>query len=214
MTRCIRVGMQRKPKGAAVERFSGNWHRTEGAPLVHGLVSALMPRAGSLLVARPVLPSELGDRAWDIWEPLIAIADEAGGRWPDRARAACLHFATGSQRRSELTLPELVIRDVFTLYEEFKATDMKSDVVQMGPHDGPPLVDDEHVSSQALVVAMCQRDEWPYGDLRRGFNVHRLARILEPFEIKPTKFRHKGTAAQARGYRWADFQTEWSKLSD
>jgi len=122
LTRCIRVGMERKPRGAAVERFSGNWHRAEGGALRTRLAGALAPHAGALSIARPVLPEGLGDRAWDIWEPLIAIADAAGGAWPDRARAACLHFATGRRRRSEMTLAELLIRDLRTLCDEFAAT--------------------------------------------------------------------------------------------
>jgi hypothetical protein len=39
--------------------------------------------------------SEAGDRAPDAWEPLIAIADVAGGDWPTRARSAALALALG-----------------------------------------------------------------------------------------------------------------------
>ncbi len=38
--------------------------------------------------ARPVLPEELHDRAQDNFEPLLAIADAAGGDWPRLARDA------------------------------------------------------------------------------------------------------------------------------
>jgi hypothetical protein len=38
--------------------------------------------------ARPSLPGALSDRQQDICEPLLAIADMAGGDWPERARAA------------------------------------------------------------------------------------------------------------------------------
>jgi hypothetical protein len=36
------------------------------------------------------LPSGLNDRAGEIWEPLLALADLAGGAWPGRAREAAL----------------------------------------------------------------------------------------------------------------------------
>ncbi len=36
---------------------------------------------------------ELNDRARDAWEPLIAIADIAGGHWPERARKAAVTLA-------------------------------------------------------------------------------------------------------------------------
>jgi len=43
--------------------------------------------------ARPVLPSELNDRAQDNWEALLAIADIAGGDWPLVARKTALKIS-------------------------------------------------------------------------------------------------------------------------
>lgn len=45
-------------------------------------VQAYVPDAG----LTPVMPVE--DRAADTWEPLVAVADLAGGAWPEAARAA------------------------------------------------------------------------------------------------------------------------------
>jgi putative DNA primase/helicase len=41
----------------------------------------------------PDVPNELNDRARDAWEPLITIADIAGGEWPERARKAATTLA-------------------------------------------------------------------------------------------------------------------------
>ena len=54
----------------------------------------LEPQIEELRRARRELPDELDDRAQDIWEPLLAIADLAGGDWPTRART------TGGSRTS------------------------------------------------------------------------------------------------------------------
>ena len=43
--------------------------------------------------ARPHLPEALNDRAQDNWEALLAIADVAGGKWPELARTAALKLA-------------------------------------------------------------------------------------------------------------------------
>jgi len=43
--------------------------------------------------AEPEIPEGIEGRAEQIWEPLLAIADAAGGEWPERARAACLELA-------------------------------------------------------------------------------------------------------------------------
>ena len=39
-------------------------------------------------------PEGLSDRAEDSWEPLLIIAEAAGGRWPERARAATQALST------------------------------------------------------------------------------------------------------------------------
>ena len=44
----------------------------------------------ALAAARPTLPRGLNDRQADCWEPLLAIADLAGGDWPEVAREAVL----------------------------------------------------------------------------------------------------------------------------
>lgn len=43
--------------------------------------------------SRPELPSVLNDRAQDNWEPLLAIADVAGGNWPNMARHAAIKLS-------------------------------------------------------------------------------------------------------------------------
>ncbi len=43
---------------------------------------------------RPDLPHALNDREQDIWEPLLTIADVAGGDWPNRARTAALKLSS------------------------------------------------------------------------------------------------------------------------
>src|SRR3990172_8120877 len=67
--------------------------------------------------ARPVLPDALDDRAADGWEPLLGIADQAGGDWPARARQAALALSTGESREDESFGIQL-LRDVRTIYEE------------------------------------------------------------------------------------------------
>ncbi len=42
---------------------------------------------------QPVMPDEVDGRPEQIWEPLVAVADAAGGEWPERARAACVELA-------------------------------------------------------------------------------------------------------------------------
>src|SRR5437667_12540418 len=49
--------------------------------------------------ARPEIPARLNDRAADIWEPLLALADLAGGEWLELDRQAAAAI-TGDQHDS------------------------------------------------------------------------------------------------------------------
>lgn len=60
------------------------------ASLIHSaLVSWTATVRDTLRAAQPDLPPHLINRAVDVWLPLIAVADTAGGEWPERARKAC-----------------------------------------------------------------------------------------------------------------------------
>ncbi len=41
------------------------------------------------------------DRAADTWEPLVIVADLAGGPWPDRARQACARMVAAETQAEE-----------------------------------------------------------------------------------------------------------------
>ena len=69
----------------------------------------------SLRNARPVIPDALGDRAADICEPLLAIADLAGGEWPGMARAALVELCAAGDVADESIVIKLLaaIREIF-----------------------------------------------------------------------------------------------------
>ena len=92
MDRAIVIRMRRRAPGEKVTPFRT---RRDGPALaaLHSRLAQLGSRSHleELKEAVPVMPVE--DRAADTWEPLIAVADLAGGDWPERARAACLAMA-------------------------------------------------------------------------------------------------------------------------
>lgn len=48
---------------------------------------------GQVASAQPDMPEGLAGRPEQIWEPLLAVAEAAGGTWPARAYAACSELA-------------------------------------------------------------------------------------------------------------------------
>ena len=51
------------------------------------------------------------DRAADTWEPLIAVADAAGGHWPDTARTAVLTMTGGNESPAQVSLKVRLLMD-------------------------------------------------------------------------------------------------------
>jgi uncharacterized protein DUF3631 len=88
--RAIPIRLKRRAPGETVERF----RRRDVAPEAESIRDPIAEWAEAhidvLGAARPELPAELDDRAADTWEPLLAIADLAGGDWPIRARQAAV----------------------------------------------------------------------------------------------------------------------------
>jgi len=97
LTRCLRVRMVRGEDGYRPPR----WDR-EASYVASKISERLSAWAGQELGRLeddvPDVPDGVGNRQAELWEPLLAVADAAGGRWPDAARAACEELtATGGQ---------------------------------------------------------------------------------------------------------------------
>ena len=94
--RSIVIPMRRRRPGESVKR----WRINYAAGLVDYARSADWWAETHMVTLResdPELPNGLGDRARDNWRPLIAIADLAGGDWPDLARAAAISLTPGEE---------------------------------------------------------------------------------------------------------------------
>ena len=89
MSRCIKIRVKRAPDGYQHPRFDEDAR----AAFAHGneklagwMAQEVRDGIGK---AVPEMPEGLGNRPADLWEPLLAVADAAGGSWPDWARQAC-----------------------------------------------------------------------------------------------------------------------------
>ncbi|MFJ7900480.1 DUF3631 domain-containing protein [Streptomyces sp. NPDC096198] len=87
MDRSVVIRMRRRAPGEKVAAF----RTVRDTPALHALRDRLTAWLGPLHVrameSEPTMPVE--DRAADTWEPLVVVADLAGGVWPARARTAC-----------------------------------------------------------------------------------------------------------------------------
>lgn len=139
--------------------------------------------------AVPDMPSELNDRQRDVCEPLVAIADCAGGEWPDRARQGLITLLTSRYRRDD--------SQAVTLLADIK--------VCFDKHDKPQM------RSKSLVDALVMQEDSPWRESNKGGRMSPagLARRLAPFDIEPRDIRFEYCIF--KGYRRRDFEDAWAR---
>ena len=138
-----------------------------------------------LRVAEPVLPDTLNDRAQDVWEPLLAIADLAGGAWPELAVEAAKALA-GSLEDDDIGVE--LLSDIRDLLETL-------------------LPGDDFVATTVLLEHLVALDDRPWATWRKAeqpLTSHGLRRLLQPFGIRPDRDTVGG--AKVRGYRRDAFE--------
>lgn len=86
--RSVRIALRRRLATEVVERFTRKDEPEAEALRVRCEAWATEVVLANLTDMDPDVPLQLSDRAQDNWRPLIAIADLAGGDWPDKAREA------------------------------------------------------------------------------------------------------------------------------
>ena len=133
--------------------------------------------------ARPALPEALHDRAADNWEPLLAIADIAGGAWHARARKAALALS-GAQADAKSTNQEL-LEDIQAIFSATKK---------------------DRIATSALIGALCGDDEKRWSTYNRGKPItpKQVAQRLHGFGVISKTIRIDRYET-AKGYLLADF---------
>ena len=150
-----------------------------------------------LAAADPETPPQLNDRAADAWSPLLAIADTAGGVWPERARRAAIRLCGEETSETVETLLLADIRDVFE--KKRKATQKFAD----------------RISSQDLMAFLVDREDRPWAEINKGRPLTKasLAARLRPFRISPgtIRFGDEQDAPTAKGYYRKAFEDVFAR---
>jgi hypothetical protein len=184
--RAVPLRLERRTRDEHVERFRRRDVEEEGLSLRDRLADWLDPRIEHLTDARPALPDELDDRAADSWEPLLAIADLAGGDWPARARGAAVALSTGEEREDD-SLTARLLRDIH------------------GAFNG-----DTRLATAELLQRLHEVQESPWGEYYgKPLSAHGLSRLLKPYRIKTMPVRHEGEVV--RGYKVEQFEDAFAR---
>ena len=182
--RSLPIRLKRRAPNEPLERFRMRDAESEAKELRAQAEEFAAAYLEELAAARPELPDELDDRAQDACEPLVAIADCAGGSWPVRARTAFVALRGQEQEADELSLGIRLLADIRQVF---------------GSEESPPL------STEALLEALAAIEEAPWGDFYGArLTPRRLARLLRPYGIRPRDVRVDDKAL--KGYRQVDFR--------
>lgn len=175
--RAIAVPMVRKKASEKVERLRMD-RLSPFEELRRRVLRWAIDSREVLAQADPEVPDELNDRAADNWRALVAIADAAGGDWPALTRQAALE--TSSTEGDDLSARVWLLEDLRSLFER-EGTDK--------------------LFSREIVAKLIEMEERPWPEWKAGkpLTVRQLARLLQPFGIKPRQVRIDATTA--KGYR-------------
>jgi hypothetical protein len=192
MTRSVIIRMRRRAPAEPVEPFRSRQHDGEGHELRDAL-AAWAERVGpSTGASWPALPDGIVDRPSEIWEPLIAVADAAGGHWATTARDACVSLCkVALDRRASLGVR--LLGDLRTIFGNHAA--LHTETILADLHRG----EDAGLAPDA-----------PWADLHgKPINVRQLASLLRPYGVSPTKVKVLGRSLQ--GYRREQLWDAWQR---
>ncbi len=185
--RSVDVRMDRKSKVQRLRRARRAVIRKEGHELARKAARWARDNVAGLRDVLPALPEALDDRAQDIWEPLLAIAEAVGGAWVGKAQAAA-EALSGSRTEDEAGL--LVLSDL----RDFFAT-----------LDRAP--------TETILDYLHGLQERRWGAWHRGGKKMRpdgLADLLKPFGIRPRTIRLEN-GGTPKGYLAAQFREAWTR---
>lgn len=186
MSRSVVINMKRRRPGVHVESFRRRLVAPEAEPIRDRLAAWAETVTADVADSFPELPDGIVDRAGDIWEPLVAVADAAGGGWPRRARVAAVALVAESAE----TPASLGVRLLADLWKVFDGRDAMwtSDVLD---------------SLNGL-------EEAPWGMLKGSpMDPRRLAWFLSDYQVTSKDVRI-GEVIK-KGYTRADLWDPWER---
>lgn len=186
--RSIVLEMRRRTVSDAVEDLRLDRLGVETETLRRKLARLTSDRFDQLEAAEPTVPSALENRAADNWRPLLAVAEVAGGGWPERARAAA--EALRPQASDEADVKVQLLADVKAIFEETET---------------------EELPTTEILDRLYELEDRPWPEYSRGkpLTPHGLARLLRGFAIRPR--RRDVADTTVRYYRREDFEDAWRR---
>ena len=161
--RCIIIRMQRKTSNEQCERLRD----LVATPLKEECLRFAEAHTAEIVAAKPAIPAELNDRAADIWEPLLVLADIVGGKWPELAREAATGLSGAAQENSPVAS---LLLDIYMLFIEAKT---------------------DRLFSHTIIGDLSLLGSRPWNETKNGKKISELwlAQQLRPYGVRPKALR-------------------------
>jgi hypothetical protein len=186
--RAIIVSLVRKTKDRKVARFRLRQHTPGLRDLGDRLAAWVGPLAAQIGDAQPAMPPGMSDRAEDTWEPLIAVADAAGGHWPRTARhVARVMSAEAAKADTDQDTGTRLLTDMREVFG-----------------------DADRLPTTVILVKLAGLTGAPWGDWNHGraMTDRQLADKLRGFGITPQQVKIE--QKNLKGYFRGDFYAAWA----
>jgi putative DNA primase/helicase len=184
MDRSIPIQMRRKATSETVARL----RETPQAvfdELRSKIVRFVQDNADKIAQRVPTLPAGINDRAADCWLPMLAIADIAGGDWPDLARKAAVALSADSDEADTFTTKLL--------------RSLKQDFIDEA---------EDHIGWWEFTNDICahlnQANEAPWANYKNQLTPELLAKTLRRYKLKSQQETINGR--RGRGFYWENLQ--------
>jgi hypothetical protein len=199
------IRMQKRLQSEKIAEFRSRTTIPEGAAIGEQLEAWARSVFDDAVTARPEMPEGVKDRQADVWEPLLVVADLAGGEWPKLAREAAVAFVKADSQTPPSTKLRL-LRDLRLVFWENLRT-----VAETRP---------KGLITETLMGALCNLDDSPWQTNNKGANGAReafttieLAKHMFDYGVEPEQLRpYPGdNYTQKRGYPLAPLADVWRR---
>ncbi len=180
--RAIVIAMKKRKQTERVEQWRGRLHISEAKELGEHLGHWMQTADFCWPEQMPVQ-----DRAADVWEALVMVADAAGGHWPSTARMAAVALSSSDEGRSSQGVA--LLRDLQIVFD-----------------------DKDKMRTEEVLRGLCSLPESPW----LHFHCHGnpitdrdLSRLLKPYGIRSKDVWVDDRSA--KGYNADDLRDAWDR---
>jgi hypothetical protein len=189
-TRSVIIRMRRRAPNEVIEPFRFRVNAGEGYALRERLAVWAASVEEYVKTHFPDMPAGVTDRPADVWEPLLSVAEAAGGHWPELARESCIYITSQVTNEDERSLGVRLLGDLRHLF------------IRAG--------DPSTLSTERILEGLMDIEDAPWRDIRgTALDARGLARLLRVYEVKSASVRTGSRTS--KGYRLEDLVDPWSR---